>query len=253
MRWHHPDPAYTASQRAGTNFLLAFRIALGFVIVIWSVFLFEQVFQLNLVRFGLRPRDFNGLIGVVTTPLLHYNLSHVASNTLPLLVGGTMLLFLFPNASLRVLPALYFGSGLLAWLFARSSIHIGASGLIYGRLTFVFASGVIRRDLRSIGAALLVWFLYGSMIWGVFPTAPNMSWELHASGALIGLLLAVRYRGWDQPPMKRYEWEDEPLADALDDAPWRDPRFDSRGESRFGSGADKPPDNRRDPDPWRLD
>jgi len=253
MRWKHPDPAYTASPRAGSNFLLAFRVALGFVIVIWSVFLFERVFQLELIRFGLRPRELQGLIGVITTPLLHYNLAHVASNTPPLLVGGTMLLFLFPNASVRVLPALYLGSSLLAWLFARSSIHIGASGLIYGLLTFVFVSGVIRRDLRSIGAALLVWFLYGSMIWGVLPAGPNMSWELHASGALIGLLMAVRYRRWDQPPMKRYDWEDEPLADALEDAPWRDPGFDPKAESRLDSEIDEPPRRSRDSDPWRLD
>ena len=237
MQLRLPDPAYTASRRAGANFLLAFRLVLGYVIVMWSVFLFDQLLQLGLIRYGLRPREVIGLLGLVTTPLLHYNLAHIGSNTLPLLVGGTMLLFLYPNAALRVLPALFFGSSMLAWLFARSRVHIGASGVIYGRLAFVFVSGVIRRDFRSIGAALLVWFLYGSMLWGVLPLGPNMSWELHASGLLIGVAAALRFRHWDPPPMQRHEWEDEPAFDRERDAPWRDPRFD---ETRLDDEAEEP-------------
>lgn len=237
MQLRLPDPAYTASRRAGQNFLLAFRLVLGYVIVMWSVFVFDQLLDLGLIRYGLRPREAVGLLGLVTTPLLHYNLAHIGSNTLPLLVGGTMLLFLYPNAALRVVPALFFGTSLLAWLFARSSVHIGASGLIYGVLAFVFVSGVIRRDFRSIAAALLVWFLYGSMLWGVLPLGPNMSWELHASGLVLGAAAALAFRHWDQPPMKRYAWEDEPPFDAERDAPWRDPRFD---ESARTAQAEEP-------------
>jgi len=222
MRVHIPDPEYAASPRAGRNFLLALRIVLGFVIVIWSVFLFDQLTRSGLVRYGLVPREGIGLLGLITTPLLHYNLGHIGSNTLPLLIGGTMMLFLYPNSALRALPAIWIGSGLLAWIFARNIVHIGASGVIYGLLAFVFISGVIRRDMRSIGAALVVWFMYGSMVWGVLPAAPNMSWELHASGMILGVVTALLYRDWDQPPMKRYDWEDEePFAEELTE-PWRD-------------------------------
>lgn len=222
MRVQVPDPEYTASPRAGRNFVLALKIVVGFVVVMWSVFLFDQYSRIGLIRYGLIPREGIGLLGLVTTPLLHYNLSHIGSNTLPLLIGGTMMLFLYPNSALRALPAIWIGSGLLAWVFARSSVHIGASGVIYGLLAFVFVSGVIRRDLRSIGAALVVWFMYGSMIWGVLPAGPTMSWELHFSGLVLGFIMAVRYRAWDQPPMKRYEWEDEePLDEDLDE-PWRE-------------------------------
>ncbi|MEX2497914.1 MAG: rhomboid family intramembrane serine protease [Wenzhouxiangellaceae bacterium] len=224
MRVHVPDPEYTASPRAGRNFVLALKIVVGFVIVIWSVFLFDQFARIGLIRYGLIPREGIGLLGLVTTPLLHYNLSHIGSNSLPLLIGGTMMLFLYPNSALRALPAIWLGSGLLAWIFARSSVHIGASGLIYGLLAFVFVSGVIRRDMRSIGAALVIWFMYGSMIWGVLPAAPNMSWELHASGMVLGVATALKYRDWDRPPMKRYEWEhDEPLEEDLAE-PWREAR-----------------------------
>lgn len=222
MRVEIPDPEYTASPRAGRNFVLALKIVTGVLIVMWSVFAFDQLMELRLIRFGLVPREGIGLLGLVTTPLLHYNLAHIGSNSLPLLVGGTIMLFLYPNCALRALPAIWIGSGILAWIFARSSVHIGASGLIYGLLAFVFVSGILRRDLRSIGAALVVWFMYGSMIWGVLPAAPNVSWELHAAGMVLGIAMALRYRHQDRPPMKRFEWEDEELPEDVSSEPWRE-------------------------------
>lgn len=232
MRLDIPDPEYTGSKRAAGNFVLALKVMFGFLVVVWSVFLFDQLAQLELIRFGLRPRQGIGLIGLATTPLLHFDLPHLMSNSLPLLVGGTLMLYLFPNASLRVLPILFVGTSALAWVFARDHVHIGASGLIYGLLAFIFVSGVIRRDLRSVGAALLVWFLYGSMLWGVLPSGAETSWELHASGLVLGVISALLFRRWDRPPLKRYAWEDEP--DDLDDdpdAPWRQSGLDDAGSS----------------------
>ncbi len=222
MRVHVPDPDYASSPRARGNFVLALKIVLGLAAVMWAVFVIDQLTGAGLIHFGLVPRDAVGLLGLITTPLLHYNLAHIASNTLPLVVGGTMMLFLYPNSSVRALPVIWAGSGMLAWVFARDSIHIGASGLIYGLLAFVFVSGVIRRDLRSIGAALVIWFMYGSMIWGVLPAGQGMSWELHASGLVLGAATAVRFRHWDHPPMKRYEWEDDDIPDDEPREPWRE-------------------------------
>ena len=209
MQLNVPDPEYTASKRAKANFVLAIKITTAFVVVMWAVFLLQQLLPFELARLGLRPRDGMGLLGLLTTPLLHGSLSHISSNTVPLFVGGVAMLFLYPNSSLRVLPMIYLGSAALAWTFARPSIHIGASGLVYGILTFVFVSGILRRDIRSVGVSLMVWFLYGSMIWGVFPAGRSMSWELHASGMAIGLVLALVYSAWDRPPAKKYDWEDE--------------------------------------------
>jgi membrane associated rhomboid family serine protease len=104
------------------------------------------------------------------------------------------MLYLYPNSALRVIPLIWIGSGLLGWVIGRPTLHIGASGLLYGLLAFVFVSGVLRRDMRSVSVSLMVWFLYGTMIWGVFPIRPNMSWELHLTGGLIGVLLAWLYR-----------------------------------------------------------
>lgn len=233
MQLHVPDPRYTASKQAGRSFILAIKITLGFLAVMWSVFVFERLLQIDLSQFGLRPREGIGLLGLLTTPLLHANLSHIGSNTVPLFVGGVAMLFLYPNSSLRVLPMIYVGSAALAWVFARPSLHIGASGLVYGVLAYVFVSGIIRRDLRSVGVSLMVFFFYGSMIWGVLPAGRAVSWELHTTGLLVGLGLAWLYREWDRPPMKKYDWDDEevePLEpeqrDQADrEQPWRDDRW----------------------------
>jgi membrane associated rhomboid family serine protease len=108
----------------------------------------------------------------------------------------------------------------------RPSLHFGASGLIYGLLAYVFLSGILRRDMRSVSVSLLIGFLYGSMVWGVLPIRPHMSWELHLAGALIGILLAFVYRRWDRIPVIRYEWEeDDSLPEWYPDEPPETPRL----------------------------
>jgi len=209
IQFHKPDPNYTSSPRAARNFALALRLSVAVTSVIWFIWLSDAYLDLGLTRYGLRPRDAEGLLGIVTAPLLHADFAHVFSNTLPLLISLTAVLYLYPNSALRVLPMVWLGSGLLGWCIGRDSVHIGASGFVYGLLTFVFLSGVFRQDLRSVGVSLAVWFLYGSMIWGVLPIRPQMSWELHLSGAVLGAVMAVLYRRWDQVPVKRYAWEED--------------------------------------------
>ncbi len=204
-----PDPRYTQSKKAQSNFRLAMRLSLLFIGILWAIFIIDNVFGLRLGQFGLRPRSVPGLVGIVTAPLLHANVQHILSNTLPMFISMTATLYLYPNSALRVIPAVWLGSGLLAWSFARPNLHIGASGLIYGLLAFVFVSGILRRDMRSISVSLLVGFLYGSMVWGVLPTRPQMSWEMHLTGAVVGVLMAFIYMKWDQVPLVRYDWEDD--------------------------------------------
>ncbi len=225
---HKPDPEYTSSPKAARNFALAARIAVAVTAVIWFIWLSDAYLGLGLSRYGLRPRDVEGLIGIVTAPLLHGDLEHIFSNTLPLLISLTAVLYLYPNSALRVIPMVWLGSGLLGWFIGRPSIHIGASGFVYGLLAFVFLSGMFRQDLRSMGVSLAVWFLYGSMIWGVLPIRPQMSWELHLSGAILGIVMAVLYRNWDRVPLKRYEWEDD---DSVPD--WFPEPQDHGNDARF--------------------
>ena len=204
-----PDPRYSLSRRARSSFRLALRIALVFIGILWSIFIIDAVFGLRLGQFGLRPGSVPGLIGIVTAPLLHGSVQHLLSNTIPLLVSLTATLYLYPNSSVRVIPLIWLGSGVLAWFIGRPSLHLGVSGLIYGLLAYVFVGGLLRRDMRSVSVSLLVGFLYGSMIWGVLPIRPHMSWEMHLAGAMIGFLLAVLYRNWDRIPLVRYDWEDD--------------------------------------------
>ena len=214
MQIQSPDPAYTRSERARDNFRLAAKLSLGFVALIWIIPLLG--WGLDLQRFGVRPRQWIGLPGILFAPLLHADFVHLIANTLPLLVLGTTMLHLYPTAAFRVLPAIYLGPGIAVWLFAREGNHIGASGLIYGLVGYVFVAGLIRRDRRAIAASMLVAFMYGTLVWGVLPIRTGVSWETHLAAALIGVLMAIAMRNADLPPRVQYSWEHE-AGDELDD------------------------------------
>ena len=217
MKIHLPDPDYVTSEGAKKSFALALKVAGGFVLLLWGVFLLDWLLGLELTRFGVRPGRPEGIIGVFAAPLLHGGFSHLGSTSVPLFVLLAGALFVYPSAAVRALPVLYVVSGLLVWVFARPSNHIGASGLLYGLLLFVFVSGVLRRDARSIALSMLVYFLYGSMVWGVLPIKEGVSWEYHLSGAVVGIVCALVWRRFDIPPRKRYEWEDEEDEDEEED------------------------------------
>jgi membrane associated rhomboid family serine protease len=207
MALNKPDPRFTQSKKAQRNFRLALKTSLVFIGVLWSILIVDTVFGLHLARFGLRPGTLGGLAGIFTAPLLHGGFEHLLSNTLPLFISLTATLYLYPRSATRVVPLIWLGSGLLGWAIGRPTLHIGSSGLIYGLLAYVFVGGILRNDMRSVSVSLLVGFLYGSMIWGVLPTRPHMSWELHLTGAVIGVVLAFVYRKWDRAPIVRYDWE----------------------------------------------
>ena len=194
----------------------SFILAMSFVAVLWLIKLVEVMFDLNLVQYGVYPRRPNGLTGVLITPLLHGSWYHLFANTAPIAVLSTSLLYVYPRSAKIVIPVIYFGSSLGVWLFARSAYHIGASGLTFGFMFFLFIIGVLRWDRQAIALSLLVFFLYGSMIWGVFPGNPGISFESHFFGAFIGILLAFLLKRHDPaPPEKKYSWENE--SDAVDE------------------------------------
>jgi len=204
-----PDPRYTQSKKAQSNFKLALRLALVFIGILWTIFVVDVVFGLRLGQYGLRPGSVPGLIGIFTAPLLHGSFEHLLSNTLPLFISLTATLYLYPRSAIRVIPLIWLGSGLLAWFIGRPSLHLGASGLIYGLLAYVFISGILRSDMRSVSVSLLVGFLYGSMIWGVLPVRMHVSWEMHLTGAILGIVSAFLFRNWDRTPIVRYDWESD--------------------------------------------
>ena len=210
MHIHANDPHHSQSPAARADFQAAWILAFAFVAVLGIVFAANAMLDLDLQRFGVRPRTLAGLFGTLAAPLLHADFAHLLSNALPIAIAGTAMLFLYPDASRIVLPAIYLGPGLAVWLLGRPSTHIGASGLVYGLVSYVFVAGIIRRDRRAIAASLLVAFLYGALVWGVLPIQLGVSWETHLAAGVIGVALAIALRARDIPPRKRYSWEDEP-------------------------------------------
>ena len=213
MQIHVPDPTFTDSPRSRQNFQLAVKISVGFVALLWLIQILGWGMDVGPAEFGVRPRQWEGLTAILSAPLVHGGFDHLIANSLPLLILGTTMLYLYPQAAPRVLPAIYLGPGIAVWLFAQGSSHLGASGLVYGLVAYIFVAGLIRRDRRAIAASLLVSFLYGASVWGVLPIVPRTSWETHLAAALIGVALGIALRHRDIPPRRQYSWEAEKESD----------------------------------------
>lgn len=190
-----------------------------FIVLLWSVFGFETLFQLDFSRFAIEPRTKSGLLGILLFPLLHGDVAHLAGNTVSLFVLLVTVRYIFPQLFFRVFVLSYFIPGVLTWLIGRPSYHLGASGMIYALVVFVFISGVIRVNRYLLALSLLVVFLYGSMFWGIFPLEDGISWEGHLGGAITGFLMAIWYR--KELPIQEVietepEWDDDE-SDDFDD------------------------------------
>ncbi|WP_417522492.1 rhomboid family intramembrane serine protease [Marinovum sp.] len=167
----------------------------GFVGLLWALQIVNWItgYGLN-PAFGLIPRHVSGLDGVVAMPLLHGSFAHLLANTPPLLVMGGLLVATAARALLAVNAVVIGLGGGLVWLFGSAAIHIGASGLIFGWFGFLVARGLVDRSPVTLAAALLVGFLFGSMLWGVLPGQPGVSWEAHLFGATAGAAAAFLVR-----------------------------------------------------------
>ena len=194
---------------------------LFFLLLMWMLFYFDVTYKLDLAQYGLAPQTVKGLRGILTMPLLHGDLGHIVSNSFPILILGTCLFYFYKEIALKVFFISYVACGTLVWLFAYSNhandVHIGASGLVYALAGFLFISGIIRKNKALFGVALLITFLYGTIIWGVLPTdfqkaihyiedRTNISWQGHLFGFFSGVVLAYIYRktGIQQPT---YSWD----------------------------------------------
>lgn len=200
-----------------------------FVALLWSIKLVEIAFDLNLLHFGLYPRAYSGLIGIFTCPLIHSSYNHLFSNSIPLLVLGGIIFYFYRPIAFSVFFWVYLMSGIWLWAAGREAYHIGASGLVYGFVTFLFFSGIIRRERSLLVLSMLVTFLYGSLVWGIFPIQKEISWEAHLLGALAGSITAFYFRK-EGPQAKKFEWNEE----EDDNGEWRI-------EQEENSGNEKPP------------
>ncbi|MCD8177601.1 MAG: rhomboid family intramembrane serine protease [Tannerellaceae bacterium] len=165
-----------------------------FVVVIWVIRIVESLISANWAHGGILPRHTDGLMGILTSPLLHGGFGHLISNTIPLLVLGWRLFFFYKRVSRVVFPLLWLLSGFLTWCIGREAWHIGASGIIYALASYLFFSGFFSRYIPLIIISILIAFLYGGLVWGLLPLFPYVSWEGHLSGAIAGCLVAYLFR-----------------------------------------------------------
>lgn len=180
-----------------------------FVLLLWIVKIIEQTSGLSFVEFGIYPRHINGLQGVLFSPFIHSDFSHLISNSLPFFILGFMLIYFYRRISYRIFFLLYILSGISTWFMGREAWHIGASGVVYALAAFHFVSGIIRSDVRLLTLSAIVVFLYGGLVWGLLPIRPEISWEGHLSGAIFGVAMAFYYRKYIVR-REKFDWEDEP-------------------------------------------
>ncbi|MEN8805048.1 MAG: rhomboid family intramembrane serine protease [Wenyingzhuangia sp.] len=169
-------------------------IPIFYVMVIWMLYFIEIKFGYNFNKYGVYPRDFKGFRGVFLSHFIHSNTAHLFNNTIPLFALLLSAFMFYKEVALKVLVYGGFFTGLLTWIIARESYHIGASGVVYLFFSFVFFSGLLKKHFRLVAVSLIVIFMYGSMIWYVLPIQVGMSWEGHLSGFLVGLVFAMIYK-----------------------------------------------------------
>ncbi len=163
-------------------------------VIVWAIWLLDDGFGWNLSHYGLLPRTVRGLLGIATAPLLHGDLSHLFDNTVAMLALGWCLMYFYPRIAGRVVIVSWLVGGIGVWIMGRMNYHIGASGVIYGIAAFLFVSGLLRKQRTLMALSLLVVFLYGGLIWGIFPIVERLSWEGHLWGGIAGVAMAFIHR-----------------------------------------------------------
>lgn len=197
------------------------------LILMWFVFFVENSSNVDLTSHGILPRTITGLQGLIFSPFLHGDLNHIANNSIPLFILTTALIYFYRDVSLKVLFYGILLSGLITWIIGRESYHIGASGLIYVLVSFIFFKGMMTQYYRLMALSLTVVMIYGGMIWYVFPEVDKqISWEGHLAGLITGFIFAVRFKTPDYVKAIQYPWEKADF-DPMQDAFMK--RFDENG------------------------
>ena len=202
----------------------------GFLLAImWIIRITESLFHINLGFLGVHPLHADGIPGVFLYPFIHGSFSHIMANSLPFLILGTALFYFYNKIALKVLISIWILSGIWVWFGGRDSYHIGASGVVYGLSSFLFVSGIIRKNTSLAALSLVVAFLYGGLIWGVFPEffpKEHISWEGHLGGLVSGVIFSSYFKK-EGPQPKKYSWdfeeEDEDDDEDNEDAYWKRP------------------------------
>lgn len=164
----------------------------GFTVLLWAIEVVDAATDHRLDQYGVRPRTDEGLLGILFAPMLHGGWAHLEANTVPVLVLGFLTLATGIARGLLATAIIWVVGGLGVWLLAGGhSVHLGASGLVFGWIVYLSVRGIVNRRFREIVLGLLVLVIYGGVLWGVLPGQPGVSWQGHLFGAAGGALAAV--------------------------------------------------------------
>lgn len=188
--------ASPATTRGRSRWAGAALVTGSFVLLLYVIEAVDVASGLSLDRHGIGPRSIDGLQGIAFAPLLHHGWDHLFANTGPLLVLGFVLMLSGIGRGIAVTAVVWIVGGLGTWLTgATASLHVGASIVVFGWLSYLIVRGVFARDMKQLLVGVVVLFVYGSALWGVLPTQEDVSWQGHLFGALAGILAAWMFAG----------------------------------------------------------
>ncbi|AMW06244.1 rhomboid family intramembrane serine protease [Gemmatimonas phototrophica] len=191
-----PRSSVTKTTKALTQSLRTQATTLGTTLgAFWLTFVVNSALGGALTSFGIIPRSITGLRGIVFAPFLHGNLNHLIANTIPFVALGWMVMLRDARHFLPVTLFSMLGAGLMAWTFgAPGSVHIGASGVVFGYLGFLLLAGVYTRSFGSILLSLVTAGVWGGLVLGIAPGQVGISWQAHLGGFIGGILAARFFR-----------------------------------------------------------
>lgn len=198
------------SEISAKAFRRSLRFPIFFIVLIWVIHILKVAFDLPFNRLGVLPRETSGLKGILTSPLIHGDFGHLISNSAPAVVLLTLIFVFYRKVALKSFVLIYLLTGVAVWLFAKSVFHIGASGVVYGLVSFVFWTGIFRRNVKSIVLALIVTVLYSGYFAGIVPNQPGVSWESHLFGAIVGIFVAYLFRSQIEQDQEIDQYTHEP-------------------------------------------
>ncbi|HQV53829.1 MAG: rhomboid family intramembrane serine protease [Flavobacteriales bacterium] len=191
------DPVTGGPEKKSSRMVMAAILPALAVILLWCIYFVDETFQLELSNYAVLPRHTKGLVGILVAPLLHDHsdhLQHLWNNSIAVFMLGWSLMYFYPRKAGSVIAFVWLFGGACVWLMGRENYHLGASGVVYGMAAFLFMSGLLRKQRTLMALSLLVVFLYGSLLWGIFPLVPHISWESHLWGLVSGIFIAYFYR-----------------------------------------------------------
>ena len=199
------------TQQKTAEVLKAAIFPLAFTVFLWIIHIMKETIHWPNGSLGLLPRDLRGLQGIIFAPIIHGDWSHLIKNSIIFIVLSLILFVFYKRVALKSFFFIYVLTGVLVWLFGRHVYHIGASGVVYGLIAFIFWTGIFRRNIKSIILALIILFMYSPMFAGILPNQPGISWESHLLGAIAGIFVSWVFKN-------EIEQDEEPVQYQLEES-----------------------------------